>query len=100
MKKLLAMFLALTMTMSLAACGGAASVEKTETPAANVEETATPAADNTASDDGKLVVGFAQIGQESGWRDAETIDIQWYAARKTDTLQLVFADAQQCSSSG
>jgi simple sugar transport system substrate-binding protein len=95
MKKLLAMFLALTMTMSLAACGGTASVQSTETPAANVEEAATPAATPTKADDGKLVVGFAQIGQESGWRDAETNDIQWYAARNTDTLQLEFADAQQ-----
>lgn len=43
----------------------------------------------------KLVVGFAQIGQESGWRDAETNDIQWYAARNTDTVELHFADAQQ-----
>ena len=43
----------------------------------------------------KLVVGFAQIGQESGWRDAETNDIQWYAARHTDTIELHFADAEQ-----
>ena len=42
----------------------------------------------------RLVVGFAQIGQESGWRDAETNDIQWYAARNTDSLELHFADAQ------
>ena len=43
----------------------------------------------------RLVVGFSQIGQESGWRDAETSDIQWYAARHTDTVELHFADAQQ-----
>ena len=43
----------------------------------------------------KLVIGFSQIGQESGWRDAETNDIQWYAARHTDTIELHFADAQQ-----
>ncbi len=48
-----------------------------------------------AADDGKLVVGFAQIGQESGWRDAETSSIQWYASRNLDTIQLHFADAQQ-----
>ena len=43
----------------------------------------------------KLVIGFSQIGQESGWRDAETSDIQWYAARNTDSIELHFADAQQ-----
>ncbi len=43
----------------------------------------------------KLVLGFAQIGQESGWRDGETNDVQWYAAQHTDTIDLVFADAQQ-----
>lgn len=43
----------------------------------------------------KLVVGFAQIGQESGWRGAETGSITFYAAQNIDTIQLHFADAQQ-----
>ncbi len=43
----------------------------------------------------KLVVGFAQIGQESGWRGAETTSITFYAAQNLDTIQLHFADAQQ-----
>ncbi len=43
----------------------------------------------------KLVVGFAQIGQESGWRDAETASIQFYAGQNIDTIDLKFADAQQ-----
>ncbi|HWR24567.1 MAG TPA: ABC transporter substrate-binding protein [Feifaniaceae bacterium] len=47
----------------------------------------------TAND--KLVVGFAQIGQESGWRDAETASIQFYAGQNLDTIDLKFADAQQ-----
>ena len=42
----------------------------------------------------RLVVGFAQINHENGWRDAETSDVQWYAARRTDTIELHFADAQ------
>lgn len=59
---------------------------------------------NTASNDSgndkkpdndKLVVGFAQIGQESGWRDAETQSIQFYAGQNMDTIELKFADAQQ-----
>ncbi len=48
-----------------------------------------------ASADGKLLVGFAQIGQESGWRDAETASIQGYAAEHQDTIDLRFSDAQQ-----
>jgi len=49
----------------------------------------------TSGDSGKLVVGFAQIGQESGWRDAETASIQFYAGQNIDTIELKFADAQQ-----
>lgn len=44
---------------------------------------------------GKLIVGFAQIGQESGWRGAETNSIMFYAGQNLDTIQLHFADAQQ-----
>mgnify|MGYP001014797120 FL=1 len=43
----------------------------------------------------KIVVGFAQIGQESGWRDAETESIQSYAAEHKDTIDLKFSDGQQ-----
>ena len=70
MKKLVSILMAVAMLMTLMVCG-------------------------VASADDKLVVGFAQIGQESGWRDAETNDIQWYAARNLDTVELHFADAQQ-----
>lgn len=47
------------------------------------------------ADDGKLKVGFAQIGQESGWRDAETASIQFHAGQNVDTIDFKFADAQQ-----
>lgn len=43
----------------------------------------------------KLVVGFAQIGQESGWRDAETMSIQSYAEEHADEVELNFSDGQQ-----
>ena len=73
MKKLVSILLAVAMIASLAICGSVAAF----------------------ADSDKLVIGFAQIGQESGWRDAETNDIQWFAARNTDTIELHFADAQQ-----
>lgn len=73
-RKLLALFLCASMILiSMAGCA-----KKTE----------------DAGND-KLVVGFAQIGQESGWRDAETASIQFYAGQNLDTIDLKFADAQQ-----
>lgn len=41
----------------------------------------------------ELVVGFAQVGAESGWRTANTKDIQ--AAFKDADIELKFSDAQQ-----
>ena len=75
MKKLLSVMLMVILCLSLTACSGTGSTQRAK--------------------NGKLVIGFAQIGQESGWRDAETADIQWYAARHTDTIELHFADAEQ-----
>lgn len=105
MKKLIALLLAALMLLACVGCAAkdttpapaddaATASADTTTPADDTKEDAAPA-DDTKSDNDKLVVGFAQIGQESGWRDAETNDIQWYAARNLDTLELVFADAQQ-----
>jgi simple sugar transport system substrate-binding protein len=75
MKKILSIILVSALTAALAtACSGGGGAQ---------------------TENEKLVVGFAQVGQESGWRDAETNDIQWYAARNTDTIELKFADAQQ-----
>lgn len=42
--------------------------------------------------DGDLVVGFSQVGAESGWRTANTIDIQ--EAFKDAGIELKFSDAQ------
>jgi ABC-type sugar transport system substrate-binding protein len=43
-------------------------------------------------DDGELVVGFAQVGAESGWRTANTKDIQ--RAFEDAGIELKFSDAQ------
>ena len=93
MKKLIALLLALVMVLSMAACGAKEEAAPAETEAAPAETEAAPVVEKSGND--KLVIGFAQIGQESGWRDAETNDVQWYAARNTDTIELHFADAQQ-----
>ncbi|KQO96911.1 ABC transporter substrate-binding protein [Leifsonia sp. Leaf264] len=44
-------------------------------------------------DIGDLVVGFAQVGAESGWRTANTKDIQ--DTFKDEGIELKFSDAQQ-----
>lgn len=46
-----------------------------------------------AADKKKIVVGFSQIGAESGWRTANTDSIKSEAARRG--IDLKFADAQQ-----
>ena len=93
MKKIFALLLTLVMVLALAACGSQPANDPAPAPS-DGGQTDTPAPP-PAPENTKLVVGFAQIGQESGWRDAETNDVQWYAARNTDTVELHFADAQQ-----
>src|SRR5258708_39583010 len=47
----------------------------------------------TFAADKKLVVGFAQVGAESGWRTANTDSIKAEAAKRG--IDLRFSDAQQ-----
>jgi len=71
-KKTLVAVSAITLSsLVLTACGGASS----------------------AKDDGKITMGFAQVGAESGWRTANTKSIQESA--KTAGIDLKFSDAQQ-----
>ena len=49
--------------------------------------------EETAAAGKKLVVGFSQIGSESGWRTANTISIKEEAAKRG--IDLRFLDAQQ-----
>ena len=74
----------LMVVLSLVACGA------TPAPAANAP--AAPAA-KTLKTYKTLVVGFAQIGAESGWRDGETQSIKETAAKLG--VDLKFSDAQQ-----
>ena len=86
----------LSVLMFSACVTGCGSTE--ETPAATDGTASTESTSDTnagGEDDGKLKVGFAQIGQESGWRDAETASIQFYAGQNLDTIDFKFADAQQ-----
>src|SRR5436309_8307182 len=53
----------------------------------------TTLATNAVGADERLVVGFSQIGAESGWRTAETESIRSEAAKRG--VDLKFSDAQQ-----
>jgi ABC-type sugar transport system substrate-binding protein len=77
MKKLIGLAAAGAMLVALAGCASGGSG---------------PAADGPKPLD-ELVVGFAQVGAESGWRTANTKDIQ--ASFKEAGIELKFADAQQ-----
>ncbi|MCR2783607.1 MULTISPECIES: ABC transporter substrate-binding protein [unclassified Microbacterium] len=79
-KKLISIAAAAGLLLGLAGCasgGGGAGGGETEGPKA-VED---------------LVVGFAQVGAESGWRTANTKDIQ--SAFEEAGIELKFSDAQQ-----
>ncbi|WP_232668153.1 ABC transporter substrate-binding protein [Pseudonocardia sp. TRM90224] len=69
---------AAVLATALAACGSA------PTPAAP---------GGAAGGDGKLVMGFSQVGAESGWRTANTKSVQESAAAAG--VELKFSDAQQ-----
>ena len=71
MKKILIAACAITMT-TLTACGGSSAAG--------------------GDDDGKITMGFAQVGAESGWRTANTKSIQESA--KAAGIDLKFSDAQ------
>ncbi len=90
MKRVIAAILTVCIaSLALGGCAGA-TTEKTTPAATQSKAEAVSKAGNK-----KLTVGFAQIGQESGWRDAETASIQFYAGQHVDTIDFKFADAQQ-----
>ncbi|MBB3108190.1 simple sugar transport system substrate-binding protein [Paenibacillus phyllosphaerae] len=63
-------------------------------PASAPANTANEQEANAPAEGKKLVVGFAQIGQESGWRDAETASIK-ETFESDPNFELKFSDAQQ-----
>ena len=85
-KRILTTLVVLAVTTALAACGG----DEPGTAA----DTATPA-DTEAADggEGSIVLGFSQVGAESGWRTANTQSIQ--SAAEAAGIELKFSDAQQ-----
>jgi galactofuranose transport system substrate-binding protein len=77
LKKLSVLAVATLAAATLAACGG--------------EDSGGDSGSGSGSDD-KIVLGFSQVGAESGWRTANTKSIQESA--KTAGIELKFNDAQ------
>lgn len=99
MKKMIALALALTMTFSLTACGGASMEGETKEPAsteaeAPSEETTEPAAAGevkwpTIED---LYVGYSQADLSSTWRTVESDDMQAVADARGYKITIVNAE--------
>lgn len=92
MKKLLSLLLASVMLVSLFVGCAKEPVTPVDSTETEVAENATDEA--TEKEPDKLVVGFSQLGAESGWRTAETESIK-SAAAADPTIELLFSDAQQ-----
>jgi len=80
------------MLVLTAACGGGNKGSTEGSKASTNSSTKNDAAKPTSSDK-KIVLGFAQVGAESGWRTANTKSIQDSA--KEAGIDLKFSDAQQ-----
>ncbi|CAM4222089.1 simple sugar transport system substrate-binding protein [Paenibacillus endophyticus] len=78
----------IAVTLFSAACGNntGSGNSPTNTTNAGGEQTTAPAA-------GKVVLGFSQVGAESGWRSANSDSVKEAAA--TAGFELKFSDAQQ-----
>ena len=79
MRKTITTALAAVLLTALTACGSGGG--------------GTSGSGSGAAGDGKITMGFAQVGAESGWRTANTKSIQESAA--SAGIELKFSDAQQ-----
>lgn len=86
--RIVALLASVVMMLPLAGCGGSTKTGS-DTGSTAPASTQAPA----AKSDKKIVLGFAQVGAESGWRTANTKSIQEEAAKQG--IELKFSDAQQ-----
>ncbi len=92
MKKLLSLLLVLIMVVSV--FGGCQKEEAKEEATSATTETKEESSGAGEAKDEKIVIGFSQIGAESGWRTAETESVK-KAAEDDPNIELIFSDAQQ-----
>lgn len=92
-KKIIAAFSAVLMLGSLLSGCSTSSSSVASTGSTGSTATATSSAASTSGTK-KFVLGFAQVGAESGWRTAETASIKAITTNFPD-ITLKFSDAQQ-----
>jgi ABC-type sugar transport system substrate-binding protein len=92
MKPLKTLVVLVLLSLTVAACGGNTAGNAGTGNTGNTGESATGGKEATS--DKKIVVGFSQIGAESGWRDAETQSIKETFGNDAQ-FELKFSDAQQ-----
>ncbi len=86
MKKLLALLLALTMVLSLAACGGGSSAPAADAPAADAPAADAPAAEGEAdpADDFYLDIKFSNVFNPKEWNYKASENLAQDITEKTD----------------
>jgi ABC-type sugar transport system substrate-binding protein len=115
LKKTIAVLAAAGAALTLAACSSGSSTTASSTSAAATSAAATSATSSAASSGGSesaapasgelpaidpavldgAVIGFAQVGSESGWRSANTDDIKRAAEENKVELQFTSAEGDQ-----
>ncbi|WP_341876216.1 ABC transporter substrate-binding protein [Defluviitalea saccharophila] len=95
MKKGVALALAVMLLGTAVGCGSS-STTTSEAPASTEQTTQEAKTEEApaAPVDEKIVIGFSQIGAESGWRTAETESIK-KTCEEDPMIELKFSDAQQ-----
>ena len=92
MKKILALILAVVMTLALCACGQTAAPATAEAPASAEE----PAAEAPAAD-GKIKIGLAMHNQTADWA-VQMKDSVLEAAAEKDDVEVIWNDANAVAS--
>lgn len=98
--KVIAILIAITMLSVLVACGGqqteksnqSTGKDATKTETAKTDSTAKPEATKTDTQGKKLVVAFAQTGNQNTWKITQTNSIKEEAKKRG--IELIYTDAQ------
>lgn len=94
-KRLLAVLMSMVMVMGLAGCGSDSGDGK-DTSSANKESSSSAgdAGSEGGDSNGKITIGFSQVGAESDWRTANTASMK-ETFSDANGYNLIFDDAQQ-----
>lgn len=92
MKKLIAFTAVMLMLSTAVGCGGAKNTEPTSKD--DTKATTQETKKEEPKKEEKIVIGFSQIGAESGWRSAETASVK-KTCEEDPMIELKFSDAQQ-----